>query len=172
MDACHDRWKGTVTYFATTYTLANYKQTGGGRLVRNLVHASGGDTAILRCDLAHGTNDAYDGLDRFGRVGHLKWTDNDATTHVELKYGHAKTFPTIHDRADLLPMDGVVRSGQTHCPPLPAFLVQSNHVEHVVRAVMIHHIGVPHFADLHGSVQEGFGRVCKRAHQPNDHGRE
>ncbi len=94
-DGIDDRL-GRVTHLyetvsSTTYVLARYQRTGSGTVVRNDIHKDGSADPVLRFNLAHGTSDSYAGLDRFGRIRHLKWTNYAGTTaHVEIEYGHDK----------------------------------------------------------------------------------
>jgi len=74
---------------SNAFVLADYNWAGVGRLVRYDVHKVDSNDPPLRYNLAHGTGGAYDGLDRFGRIRDLRWTNyGGGTDHARFQYGH------------------------------------------------------------------------------------
>jgi len=69
---------------------AEYTRFGLDEAIRIDFHKGASDTdPVLRYNLAHGQNGAYDGLDRFDRIVDLRWTNYaGGTTHVNLKHGY------------------------------------------------------------------------------------
>ncbi len=70
--------------------LAEYTHLGLGQVVRVDNNKIGANDPTLRCNLAFGAgNDPYDGLDQFGRVKDLRWTNYAGTTDlVGIKHGY------------------------------------------------------------------------------------